>query len=61
MSEIADLMINGDICECCGEELDGVGEGFPRYCSKRCANYRNAVWVDPPKKPNLSRKKKGLI
>ena len=33
MGEIADLMLNGDICESCGEELGGSGDGFPRYCS----------------------------
>lgn len=32
MGEIADLMINGDICEGCGCELDGQGDGFPRRC-----------------------------
>lgn len=32
MGEIADLMINGDICEGCGCEL-GDGDGFPRRCT----------------------------
>lgn len=36
MGEIADLMINGDICATCGEELGGQGNGFPRYCSRAC-------------------------
>jgi tRNA(Ile2) C34 agmatinyltransferase TiaS len=32
MGEIAELMINGDICEVCGVELEGEGAGFPRRC-----------------------------
>lgn len=32
MGEIADLMINGDICAECGVTLKGAGDGFPRYC-----------------------------
>jgi hypothetical protein len=32
MGEIADLMINGDICQLCGVELEGEGDGFPRMC-----------------------------
>lgn len=32
MGEIADLMINGDICEGCGVEL-GEGDGYPRRCA----------------------------
>src|SRR5580692_11302367 len=31
MGEIADLMINGDICQGCGAEL-GEGDGYPRQC-----------------------------
>lgn len=31
MGEIAELMINGDICEGCGCEL-GEGDGYPRRC-----------------------------
>lgn len=32
MGEVADMMINGDLCESCGVYLEGEGEGFPRYC-----------------------------
>jgi hypothetical protein len=32
MGDIADLMVNGDICEGCGEEI-GPGDGFPRRCT----------------------------
>ncbi len=30
MGDIADLMINGDMCQTCGELLDG--NGFPQFC-----------------------------
>ena len=32
MGEIADLMIDGEICEGCGCELDGEAGGYPRRC-----------------------------
>ena len=31
MGEIADMMLDGDMCEGCGEYLGG-GDGFPRRC-----------------------------
>lgn len=31
MGEIADMMIDGTLCEQCGEYL-GEGDGYPRYC-----------------------------
>lgn len=31
MGDIADLLVNGDICEVCGVEL-GEGAGYPRRC-----------------------------
>jgi hypothetical protein len=33
MGEIADLMIEGEICEGCGCELGGEAPGYPRRCS----------------------------
>lgn len=42
MGEIADAMIEGDLCEGCGMALDGEGYGIPRYCSKECADDRGA-------------------
>lgn len=43
MGEIAEMMINGDLCENCGEFIDDEGgDGFPRYCSSRCASDRGA-------------------
>lgn len=40
MGEIAEMMINGEMCECCGVFLDGEASGYPRYCSKECASDR---------------------
>ena len=35
MGEIADLMLEGDLCEGCGCEM-GPGDGYPRRC-RACA------------------------
>lgn len=41
MGEMAEMMINGDLCENCGSYIDEEGgDGFPRYCSESCANDR---------------------
>ena len=49
MGEIADMMLEGTLCECCGEclidpenEDDFVAPGFPMYCSEECARSRGA-------------------
>lgn len=39
MGEIADMMLDGDLCEGCGEYI-GDGGGFPRYCSAQCEKDR---------------------
>lgn len=38
MGEIADMMLDGTMCACCGEWLNGGedGDGFPEYCDS-CA------------------------
>lgn len=36
MGEIADMHLDGTVCEACGDYLDGEPEGFPRYCSNAC-------------------------
>lgn len=33
MGEIADMMLDGTLCEGCGEYLGGSASGFPRYCA----------------------------
>lgn len=42
MGEIAEAMLDGTMCECCGEYL-GEGDGCPRYCSDRCARDRGML------------------
>lgn len=43
MGEIADMMLDGTLCECCGSFIDfDDGDGFPRYCSDQCARDRGA-------------------
>lgn len=41
MGEIADMMLEGDLCECCGTALmQDKSPGFPMYCSNECAKDR---------------------
>lgn len=66
MGEIADAMLNGELCEGCGVFIPGEAEGIPRYCSVQCAKDRGAsvdqviesapkpksgLWKPSPKKP----------
>jgi hypothetical protein len=32
MGDIADAMLDGDLCQCCGEYMEG-GDGYPRTCA----------------------------
>lgn len=44
MGEIAEMLLDGTLCEACGSYIDDEGgEGFPRYCSKQCATDRGAL------------------
>ena len=36
MGEIAEMMLDGTLCECCGEYI-GSDAGYPQYCSEGCA------------------------
>lgn len=47
MGDIADMMLEGDLCEMCGAALDGNGYGIPRYCSNECARDRGFDGVAP--------------
>jgi len=56
MGEIAEMMLDGTMCECCGEFIhEGESNGFPRYCSEQCASDRG---VNIPKKKRKKRKNK---
>lgn len=53
MGEIADMMLEGDLCAGCGGFIDTEGgEGFPRYCSSQCA--RNHGIEPEPKRRHPS-------
>lgn len=44
MGEIAEMMLDGTLCEGCGVYIEGDAEGIPRYCSDKCARDRGADW-----------------
>lgn len=48
MGDIADAMLDGTLCECCGTYLDGGPQGFPGYCSPECAQGRGVRCDEPP-------------
>lgn len=38
MGEVAEMMLDGTLCEGCGTYIDDEGgDGIPRYCSPQCA------------------------
>ena len=41
MGEIAEAMINGEMCEMCGVYLKENNMGIPMYCSESCAANRD--------------------
>lgn len=45
MGEIAEMHLDGTLCEACG---DFIGEpcGYPRYCSPKCAKQVGADYFD---------------
>ena len=36
MGDIADMMLEGDLCAGCGSYMGGESDGIPRYCSSDC-------------------------
>lgn len=48
MGEIAEMMLDGTLCEGCGEYIGDGGAGIPRYCSPRCAAGRGVMNYRPP-------------
>lgn len=62
MGEIAEMMVNGEMCEGCGEwllneDMETENVGYPQYCSEYCAKNRGATWTQETKEP----KKKKII
>jgi len=54
MGEIADMMLDGTLCECCGMFI-GKNYGYPGYCSKECARDRGA-YVEQSNKSGIANK-----
>jgi hypothetical protein len=57
MGEIADMMLDGTMCEGCGVFLDEPPMGIPNYCSEECANDRGMTIKNGYPEP--LKKKKG--
>lgn len=54
MGEIAEMMLDGTLCEMCGCYIDDDDAGgYPRYCSKECAKDRG-VDYEKPSNQNVS-------
>ena len=51
MGEIAEMMLDGTLCECCGEYI-GQNLGYPGYCSAECARDRGASLTTTKINPN---------
>lgn len=47
MGEIAEMMLSGELCECCGVYIDEHANGIPRYCSAKCAADRSGIALRP--------------
>ena len=52
MGEIADMMLDGTLCERCGEYL-GTDNGYPTYCAS-CANEIEVKFSGVGKKEKVS-------
>ena len=55
MGDIADMMIEGDLCAGCGVYLPGDGDGIPRYCRDCIGHARAAGVVEPKQKTDAQR------
>ena len=51
MGDIADMMLDGTLCEVCGEFIDDDEGGYPRRCAA-CSQ------EEPPEKKKKNNKKK---
>lgn len=48
MGEMAEMILNGLLCEGCGEFIDYKGNGCPRYCSEDCSKGQDEEFnIDP--------------
>lgn len=56
MGDIADMMLDGTLCECCGVYIPGEAPGHPRYCSAQCRADRTPA-VRPSAAANIAANK----
>lgn len=63
MGEIADMMLEGDLCAGCGGFIDSEGgDGFPRYCSRQCARDHGVVAEPNRRHPSpITRPRNGKV
>lgn len=54
MGEIADAMLEGDLCAGCGVYLHGESNGVPRYC-RDCKRDARQLREHPPIAPGSNR------
>ena len=50
MGEIAEMMLDGVLCEGCGVAMPGEAEGYPRRC-RYCKRGDQLLRMHPPVKP----------
>ena len=55
MGDIADMMLEGDLCATCGVYMDGDGDGSPRYCKDCIGDARKHGFVPPKEKTDAQR------
>lgn len=52
MGDFVEMILDGDLCESCGEYIDEPGYGIPRRCAGCCA-------PPPPRQPKPKRQARG--
>jgi len=60
MGEIAEMMLDGTLCEGCGVFLSDEPEGFPSYCSAQCAHDRGATAAGAAAQSKAERQQKHI-
>lgn len=59
MGDWAEMMLDGTLCEGCGEFIDDDGAaGVPRYCSPACARRAGMAYVPPEDRKAKKRRTK---
>lgn len=60
MGEVAEMMLDGTLCQVCGEFMGGAGDGFPVTCAGCRAEQRGGTQTKPKVKcPTCGKKVKG--